>query len=212
MRSWLPMRDVRAPFKFDISGSLARFRSLPVEAEATVTIGLPGLKISVKFDDVERRVARELVIRLADRRILNARECCDSCVAQALDSLQEIRRLLVDKQVELAKRTDSPLYLLLELMAEGIRQFLTFEQSIANAAELAGPFEKRGEYFAGLEALRAHIYKSMIQVAVVADVTIPKISDAMRCDNTWDLDAYVLDRPNTSFGQHSPTESRRPER
>jgi hypothetical protein len=35
----------------------------------------------------------------------------------------------------------------------------------------------------------------MIQVAAVADVTIPKIADAMRYDSNWDLDAYIIDKP-----------------
>lgn len=200
------MHDMRAPFKFDIVSLLARFRSLPVDLDATVTIGLPGLKITAKVDDVERRVARELVIRLADRRVLNAWECCDDCIQQALQSLQEIRRLLVDKQVELAGRTESPVYLLLELMAEGIRQFFTFEQSIHGYDDSSSP-EDRDGYFAALEALRAHIFKTMIQVAAVGDVSIPKISDAMRYDDTWDADAYVLDRPNPSFDQSSPMET-----
>lgn len=48
----------------------ARF-ALPIDADATVTIGLPGVKITARLDDSERRIARELVIRLADRRVLN---------------------------------------------------------------------------------------------------------------------------------------------
>lgn len=202
------MRDLRPPFKFDIAPLLARFRSLPIDAEATVTIGLPGVKITAKIDDVERRVARELVIRLADRRVLNASECCDTCIERALASLQEIRRLIVDKQVELAGRTDSTLYLLLELMAEGIRQFLTYEESIRPDSEAELAFEAREKYFAGLEALRAHIYRTMIQIAAVADVTIPKIADAMRYDSNWDLDAYVIDEPQPRLDQGDQPEER----
>lgn len=191
------MRDLKPPFRFDIANLLARFRSLPIDAEATVTIGLPGIKVTAKIDDVERRVARELVIRLADRRVLNAWECCDRCIERALESLQEIRRLIVDKQVELAGRTDSTLYLLLELMAEGIRQFLTFEESIRLDRETQLGFEEREKYFAALETLRAHIYRSMIQIAAVADVSIPKIADSMRYDSNWDLEAYIVDeRPS----------------
>lgn len=198
------MRDMKAPFKFDIAGLMARFRSLPIEADATVTIGLPGFKVTVKADDLERRVARELVIRLADRRVLNAWECCDDCIERALDSLQEIRRLLIDKQVELAKRADSPLYLLLEIMAEGIRQFLSFEETIAGGEQTPRGVGAREEYFAGLEVLRAHIYRSMIQVAAIADVTIPKIADSMRYDGNWDLDNYAIDVPELPIEGQSP--------
>lgn len=206
VRSWAPMRDLRPPFKFDIAGLLTRFRSLPVDAGATVTIGLPGLKITAKVDDVERRVARELVVRLADRRVLNASECCDNCIERALESLQEIRRLLVDKQVELANRTSSPLYLLLELMAEGIRQFLTFEEAISRDNETPFWLDSREIYFAGLEALRAHIYRTTIQIAAVADMTIPKIADAMRYDAGWDLDSYVIEGVQSRLERHNRPE------
>lgn len=200
------MRDMKAPFRFDIAGLITRFRSLPIDTEATVTVGLPGLRITAKVDDVERRVARELVIRLADRRVLNAWECCETCIERALDSVQEIRRLLIDKQVELAKRTRSPLYLLLELMAEGIRQVLTFEETIGRDDGTLPSFIAQERYFAGLEALRAHIYRTMIQVATVADVEIPRIADDMRYDANWDLDAYIIDVTESRLEGQSPSE------
>src|SRR3546814_18027624 len=83
--------------------------------------------------DRERSVAREVVIRLRDRRVLCAWECCDSCIDQALASLQEIRRTIVDKQVDLADLQDGPLYAVLDAMALGIRQFLTYEQLLLGA-------------------------------------------------------------------------------
>ncbi len=130
------------------------------------------------------------MIRLADRRVLNAWECCDGCIDGALKSIQEIRRMLVDKQVELAHRTDSALYLLIELMAEGIRQFLTFEQSLSTGRDDRA--EVQEGYFAGLEMLRAHLHRSLRQVSVIAGTEIPSIADAMRYDDSWDLNAYVL--------------------
>jgi hypothetical protein len=145
-----------------------------MDAEASATIRLPGFMITVKIDDVERRVARELVIRLADRRILNAWECCDGCIDGALNSLQEIRRLLVDKQVELANRTDSALYLLIEFMAVGIRQFLTYEQGLHARTDVVRQVEVREGYFAGLEMLRAHLHRTMSQVAVISGSSIPR--------------------------------------
>ncbi|MCA1705703.1 MAG: hypothetical protein LC808_21560, partial [Actinobacteria bacterium] len=178
------MRRLSPPFKFDLTTLLGRFRSLPLDVDAIATIGLPGFKVTVRLDDVERRVARELVIRLADRRVLNAWECCDSCIVEALKSIQEIRRLLVDKQVDLAHRTDSALYLLIELMAEGIRQFLTFEQSLSIGRDDRAQVQE--SYFAGLEMLRAHLHRSLRQVAVVAGMQIPSITEAMCYDDSWD--------------------------
>ena len=60
--------------------------------------------------------------------MLNAFECCDNCIDQALESLQKIRSMLVDKQVELANYTDSTLYLMIDAMSDAIRQFLTLER------------------------------------------------------------------------------------
>lgn len=183
------MRDLTPPFKFDLSALLGRIRRLPVAVDG-VSLSVPFLSVSIKPVDVERRIAREVVIRLADRRVLNAFECCDDCIDRALTSLQEIRRLLVDKQVELADRTGSPLYLLLELMAEAIRQFSTFEQHLDRR------FERREAYFAALEMLRAHLHRVLLQVAKIAETDIPKIAQNMRYDETWQLEAY--EQPGTA--------------
>ena len=178
------MRDATPPFQFDISGILARAKRLPAKLDG-VTLHLPFIDVAVKPQNVERRVAREVVIRLADHRILNASECCDSCIEEALRSLQDIRTRLVDKQVELADSTDGALYLLLELMLAGIRQFLTFEQRLVPRG-CANP-----QYFTALEMLRAHLYRCLAQVATIADTTIPRISEAMRYDDAWQVDAYT---------------------
>jgi len=150
-----------------------------------VSIELPFLSVTVSADDVERRVAREVVIRLADKRVLNAFECCDNCIEAAIASLQEIRSLLVDKQVELSSHHDGALYLILEVMLEGIRQFLTFEQRLGRSPA------SRQSYFAALEMLRGHLFRSLSQVASIAQMEIPKIPDHMRYNGAWQVEAYV---------------------
>jgi hypothetical protein len=185
-------RDLTPPFRFDISGILNRLRKLPVSVDG-VKISLPFLEVTVKSDDVERKVAREIVIRLADRRVLNASECCDDCIDKALSSLQEIRQIVVDKQVELSSKGDGVLYLLLDSIADAIRQFLTFEQRLARRHVSEGrryEFKNRELYFAGLEMMRAHIYRTLLQVSKIADTEIPGIVEHMRYDENWSLDAY----------------------
>ncbi len=73
---------------------------------------------------------QEIVIRPAARRVLNAFGCCDNGIDAALASLGEIRRLLVDRQDVLAAKPDRWLYLVIEFMLEGFRQFLTFDQRL----------------------------------------------------------------------------------
>src|SRR5437763_311476 len=124
--------DMTPPFRFDIRDAVARLRS--IARVDGISIRLPGISVNVKVDNVEKRVAREIVIRLADRRVLNSRECCDSCVSNALASLEKVRALLVDKQVQLSDVSDRPLFLLISIALEGIRQFLTYEERMKQHA------------------------------------------------------------------------------
>ena len=191
------MRNLPSPFQFDVSELVGKARRHLKKRVDGVTINLPFVSFSVRTDDVEKKVAREVVIRLADKRVLNAFECCDSCVEQALASLQDIRSLLVDKQVELSAQADGGLYLVIELMLEGIRQFFTFEERLRTVnphfpGDLHTRFTRHDlqPYFGALEMLRGHLYRCLAQVAAVADTKIPKISDHMRYEDAWQLNAY----------------------
>lgn len=169
--------------RFDLRALLEKARKLPIEVDG-ISLNLPFLSVTLKPKPIEKKIAREIVIRLSDKRVLNSRECCDSCVKAACESLQEIRKLLVDKQVEMAHKTDSGLYLLSELILEAIRQFLT----LTEASDWRDP---KREDIEALEALRAHIFRCLTQIALIADIQIPKISDGMRYDQVWDTEAYV---------------------
>ncbi len=191
------MRDLRPPLRFDVSDLVQKARRHAKKRIDGVTINLPFVSFSVRPDDLEQKAAREIVIRLADKRVLNAFECCDSCVEKALASLQEIRSLLVDKQVELSGQTDGAVYLLVELVLEAIRQFFTFEEGLHREnLNFPGEFHARMHradlepYFAALEMLRGHIFRCLSQLAVIADTTVPKIADNMRYEKAWQMDAY----------------------
>jgi hypothetical protein len=191
------MRGVKPPFKFDLRDLLTRARQQINDRVSGVSINLPFLTFSVQPEATETKVAKEIVIRLADRRVLNAFECCDDCIDKALASLQEIRSLLVDEQVELSKFTNGPLYLLIELMLEAIRQFFTYEERLRNRRntvfELPARFrppDNKEQYFAALEMLRAHLHRCLLQVSAIAKTEIPKIADHMRYDQAWQLEAY----------------------
>ena len=196
------MRDIKPPFQFNFSKLIAASRRKLNNRVDGIEIALPFLNISVCPDDVEQQVAREIVIRMADRRVLNSFECCDDCIDNALASLQEIRVILVDKQVELSKATDGPLYVIVEFMLGAIKQFLTFEQRLKDEPEqelwlpssssFHRPYSKREMYFAALEMLRAHLYRCLVQVASIAQVKIPNIADNMRYDEAWQLEAYQV--------------------
>jgi len=191
-------RELKPPFKFDIADIVRRLRRLPVAVDGKVTISLPFIEVSIKPDKTERKVAREIVIRLADRRVLTSAECCDNCIDQALASLQEIRQIIVDKQVELADKTDTALYVLLDSIRDSIRQFLTFQQRLTDKRMVdhkpSGFYrtaQSRELYFAGLEMLRAHIHRTLLQIGKIADMPgIPGLEGHMSYDGPWQLEAY----------------------
>jgi hypothetical protein len=194
------MRGFSPPFKFDFDKLVATARRKLNNRVDGITISFPFVSVSVCPDDLEQQVAREIVIRMADRRVLNSSECCDNCIDQALESLQKIRQLLVDQQVKLSKATDGPLYLMIEFMLESIRQFLTFEQRLRapehsqsrrpEASDFRRPRVERESYFAALEMLRGHLYRCLTQVAAIAKVQIPKIGEGMRYAAAWQMEAY----------------------
>lgn len=193
------MRSGTIPFKFDVSDLLARASRQVKGRLGDVTLNLPFVSITVSPKDREREVARELVIRLRDRRVLSAWECCDGCIDDALKSLGEIRQIIVDKQVELGGLQDGPLFLLLDAMALGIRQFMTFEELLRRDGDAPphprfGDFHRapdtRQAYFDGLEVLRGHLSRCLGQIALIAGM--PTLSEGVIAEyqGPWPLDAY----------------------
>jgi hypothetical protein len=167
---------------FDVSSVVSRARRLPRAKVKGISINLPFLSINVSSEDTERKVAQEVLIRLRDKRVLVARECCDSCIDNALKSIVEIRRLLVDKQVELSSE-DGPLFVLLDLMLVGIRQFLTF-------TEVRDPHYHREDYLGALQTLRGHLLRCVEQIAKLGGTT-PRLSDRLAFDTEWSPEVYV---------------------
>lgn len=193
------MRTGDIPFKFDLTNLLGRARRQVAGRIGNLTLNLPFVSVEVSPKDRERVVAREVVLRLRDRRVLSAWECCDNCIDHALASLQEIRQLIVDKEVELAELQDGPLFLLLDAMGAGIRQFMTFEELLRRGedapshprfAEFYRPTDVRQAYFDGLEILRGHLSRCLGQVALIAGVPAPTDGIIENYQGPWQLEAY----------------------
>jgi hypothetical protein len=210
------MRSGAIPFRFDIREPLKKLQRLATSHVGEVTLSLPFFSVAVNPTGLEKKVARELVIRLKDRRVLSAWECCDHCIKEALASLQEIRRLLVDKQVELSGVQDGPLYILTEAMADGIRQFLSFEQRLNHSAERVRarpnrdelPYKIPQQYFDALEILRAHLSSCATQVAEIAGIEVPDTGLIGNYKSSWVVAAYEtlelgVDKPAPSEGEPS---------
>lgn len=194
------MRTGAIPFKFDMSDLLARARRQVNSRLGNVTLNLPFVSFAVSPKDRERQIAREIVIRLKDRRVLSAWECCDDCIDRALASLQDIRQLLVAKEVELSDAADGPLYLLVDAMATGIRQFMTYEELLKRSddapphprfRDFDRPADIRQAYFDALEVLRGHLSRCLGQIAVLAGMEAPKDGLIANYQGPWQVEAYV---------------------
>lgn len=193
------VRSGAIPLRFDLADLLSRARRQVSSHVGDVTLNLPFISIDVSPSNRERQVAQEVVIRLKDRRVLSAWECCDSCINHALASLQEIRRTLQDKQVELAGVQDGPLYLVVEAMLSGIRQFLTYEELLSRPddrphprfGEFHRPEDTRQAYFDALEILRGHLSRCLGQIAKVAGMEAPVEGLIANYQGPWPMDAYV---------------------
>jgi hypothetical protein len=103
----------------------------------------------------------------------------------------------VDKQVELADKTDTVLYVLLDSIRDSIRQFLTFEQRLKDGKaehrnlEFYRSGRNRELYFAALEVLRAHIHRTLLEVAKIANMKkLPGLEGHMSYAGDWELAAY----------------------
>lgn len=189
------MRTGDIPFQFNISLVLKALVRRPDALPSAIRLDLPFLSVLVSPSSIDVSLARDLLVRMRDRRVLDAQECCDGCIADALTSLQQIRGILLDLQIQLRDADESALSPLVELMAVGIRQFLTFEQSLRRqAGSLTADergWETRQIYFDALEQLRGHLSRCLGQIAVVAGVAEP--SDGLLADyrGPWQIPAYV---------------------
>ena len=90
-------------FKIDIRDLIKKGRRNLNKRVGSVTISGPyGIKFNITPHDPEVTLAREIIIFMRDRRVLNSKECCDGCIDRSLESLKKIREL--EKRIdEMAK-------------------------------------------------------------------------------------------------------------
>jgi len=168
---------------FDVSSVLRKAKHLPKPKVKGITVNLPFLSIDITASNIERKIAREVLIRLRDKRVLVANECCPTCINNSLASIQEIRTLLVNKQVELPDE-NSALFVLFDLMLAGIRQFLTF-------TERYEPIINRNGYLGALEVLRGHLLRCVQEIAKVGN-TSSKLSNRLGFNPIWEDSLYLM--------------------
>jgi len=173
----------KAPF--EIGGVLRGFRAIAQQPSVdSVEINLPGLTIPVRAGSTEKRNALRLLIKLRDKRVLTEKECCDSCIRNALASISEIRQFLTEEQLRIAD-SESPTFLLADFMLALIRGFLTLTEPL-------DPVRDMKEFFSYLNDLRTEMLHAVDQTAVIAGQTA---SWGFRVDmpQDWKDNLYLRD-------------------
>lgn len=191
------MRSGANLFQFQIQPALRDLVRSADGRPGALAVVLPFLTVHVHPSARERAVAAEIVLRVGDKRVLNAQECCDGCIDAALSSLQGIRARLVDARVALASEQGA-LSGLVELMLTAIRQFLTFEQRLSRSGaprhpgdELYRDGEVRQAYFDALEQLRGHLSRCLGAAAALAGMNLPSDGLITGYAGPWPAEAYV---------------------
>jgi|GEM_PF-3836973 hypothetical protein len=95
----------------------------------SITVGMPFISVSLKiFNQGEKNILSEIIIRSADKRFLTSWQCCSNCTKYAIDSLIDYRKFLIDKKVELSKIKSEKLVKVVDYILEEIKSFLSISE------------------------------------------------------------------------------------
>ena len=95
---------------------------------------------------------------------------------------------------------DGPLYLLIDAMTLGLRQFLTYEELLKRSdgaqhhtrfGDFHRPPDVRQAYFDALEILRGHLSRCLGQVAAIAGMDAPTDGLISNYQGSWQVEAYT---------------------
>lgn len=191
-------------FQIDLRKLLAEMRRRFNSRVTGVEVNLPGLTFCLDPSDPEKKAAREIVIFLKDRRVLNSKECCDNCIDNSLASLLKIREFIVERQLQLGVLefgASGPLYLLTEFTLEAVRQFLTYHEQLeresagveieSSVPDFRRPRDIRESYFEALNRLRSHLHQCVHQIRIIADIELPEVPENLK--DGWQADIYVTE-------------------
>jgi hypothetical protein len=169
----------------EVQDLLSRAQHWVDAAHSTGTVNAGFVSFALVVDDAERVAARPLVIRLRDKRVFNADDCCEGCVTNSISSLQEVRKALVDVQVGLADQRDGQLFWVLDWMLAVIRAFLTWEErvratddGVREASEHYRSMDRTRHTIDQLDVVRAHLRVALNAIANVASLDVPVLATA----------------------------------
>lgn len=161
----LPRYDV------DFGGFGEKLAKLYVEKG--VSINLPFISFTVRVDETERDVARELLICLDDRRLLKRSHSCEKPTPLAIESVGKIRDLVVQMKAKLRNHTSGALYQMLEMMHLATVEFVNFIEkneleSVPASPKTVSDFRKVSAWGRARESYINHMVSLVRQVAQIA--------------------------------------------
>jgi len=134
----------------------------------SLSVNVPFLNVSFKItDDLEKDIANEILIRSEDKRFLTSWQCCISCTKNAIDSVLEYRRFLIDQKVKLSEIKNSQLMAIVDYLLQGIREFL----SLSEKRDIYGDQKYLSEQ---LEILRNNILAALYKFCSDTKIDYPK--------------------------------------
>jgi len=136
-----------------------------------ISLSFPFLvSASFKFEKGIVDIAKETILSLIDRRILNAFECCANCINDALKSLKEIKLELISIKKQLKNNINSPLFYYIDYIVISINAFFDFMER--NNLIDSEDFATKDIYFDALEMMRNHIAQCMFEIAKIGKMQI----------------------------------------
>lgn len=102
-------------------------KSLKIES---LSIGIPSfLNLNFKInDEQEKEIVSETLIRSEDKRFLTSWQCCSSCTKNAIESVLEYRKFLVDQKVKLSKIKNSQFIEIINYLLDEVKKFLSISE------------------------------------------------------------------------------------
>ena len=129
---------------------------------------------SFRFEKSIIDIAKETIITLVDRRILNAKECCANCIYNAVNSLKEIKSDLINIKKQLKNNINSPLFYFVDYIIISINSFFDFieRNNLVDNKVDDKDHDIKKVYFDALEIIRNHIAQCMNEIAKIAKIQI----------------------------------------
>lgn len=171
--------------KFNVTEYYRKAKKLVNKADIKgITIKFPGISINLAPTDSDKKISKEIILKLRHKRVISQSECCDNCIKNSLTSLFEIKDYLIDKQVEMSD-VESPLFILTDMALLGINRFLTFTEGFDD-------FKDKEKYFEALNLLRGHLIKTFDEVAKIA--SLPNdFGFRLKMIEGWDEETYIIE-------------------